>query len=283
MKGTEPNKGGSGKAGLHCEGGPCELQLCGGVQTHLGAFGTPPNHMSPGGDPPASPWARGQPLVRTEIWETWVGGPSPGAALPAPALAAGSRGGPLSLEVTSAKVRGSGPTVGVRPPAGARPAGRGLCREHRLAGPARGCGGRPGPCLAPPPALLCRQSSDSGSGVAAVSAWTGGGGGPRWEERGGGRARGTRPGPGQPGAGTALPPQRSPALPRPGGLLLCTHLRAVCPAQLGPSLGSSGPFPLDAHLASGLCPGFSGGLWTPWPGLLLLPLVSSVLCVCPTP
>lgn len=109
-----------------------------------------------------------------------------------------------------------------------------------------------------------------------------GGRGPRWEERGGCLERGTRPGPGRPGAGTALPPRHSPALPRPGGFLLCTHLRAICPAQLGPSLGSSGPFPPDALLASGLRAGFSGGLWTPWPGLLLLPLVSSVLCVCPT-
>ena len=72
---------------------------------------------------------------------------------------------PLPLEVTSAKARGSGPTDGVHPLAG-----RGLwaevCTESADWPRLGGVWALPG---APSSALLCRQSTDSGSGAAAVT------------------------------------------------------------------------------------------------------------------
>lgn len=134
---------------------------------------------------------------------------------------------------------------------------------------------------APRPALLCRQQGlwVWGGGrdcQLPSSAWTGGWGGrPCWKERGqGGVASGWD--------GRNLTAQS-------------------CPAQalgIPASPPTSGPFALQslaspwarpghstphAHLASGLRPWLLRGLWTWWPGRLLLPLVSSVLCVCPTP
>lgn len=53
-----------------------------------------------------------------------------------------------------------------------------------------GAGGILGPAWRPHPALLCRQRSDSGSGVVAVSAWTGGRSGAALG--GAGRVSGTR-------------------------------------------------------------------------------------------
>ena len=97
-----------------------------------------------------------------------------------------------------------------------------------------------------------------------------------------GRERCTRPSPGRPAAGTALSRRPSPALPRPGGFLplhpplgrlrrrawpIPGLLRAIPPpCTLGfrsPPLASPGSLDLVA--------------WPP-----PAPLVSSVLCVCPT-
>ena len=99
-----------------------------------------------------------------------------------------------------------------------------------------------------------------------------------------GRERCTRPSPGRPAAGTALSQRRSPALPRPGGFLPLHPPPGRLPRRAWPILGLLRAMPPPhAHLASDLRPWLLRGLWTWWPGRLLLLLVSSVLCICPTP
>ena len=224
--------------------------------------------------------------MRTEIRESWGVVPPPGQPCQLVPEQLGAEVDPLPLEVTSAKARGSGPTDGVHPLAG-----RGLwaevCTESADWPRLGGVWALPG---APSSALLCRQSTDSGSGAAAVtvgvpsSAWTGGWGwGAWWEERGGGGN--TAQGPAQGGQRLGRPYPDDPVLPCPGlgGSCLSTHLWAVCPAEPGPSRGSSGPFHPPCTLGFRSLPLASLGSLdlVAWPPPA--PLVSSVLCVCPTP
>lgn len=148
--------------------------------------------------------------------------------------------------------------------------------------------GASGPCLVPPPCPPCADSTDSGSGVAAMTVscphlpGLAGRGRPCcWEERGrGGNC--TRPGPGGQRLGRPQPHGAVLPCPGPGDPCLSTHLRAVCPAEPGLSLGSPWPPPPRTWLQVS-APGFSGVSGPGGLGASCFPLVSSDSVCLPHP